>query len=404
MQKILLLLLCFTFLSEISHAESQRGGNWRWRADDGDLTTATWLAPEVTTLVSNTTDIVRLRWEIYDNNSQFAAGGTGTSTNTYQLRVGLLTDGTNNQIPVTTTSSPFRLVDSPNLTDEEEILGDLLTDCESWLNRIIPGNVIESNGNRTMVFSRGFNDVLENEWVLEANGAVIGETYLFKLRGIAPGSNFDWSPDDDSPNGPTCAGGGATWTYDMPAPVTYLDFRGQEMTEGVKIMWATEVEENNSHFELRRSDDRGRTFHAIATIEGNGTTELQKEYDFLDIGFVRGAANYYQLRQVDFDGQYEDSNIIIVNTKGEVDVIVGEIFPNPSDPGILYLDVYTANDQLVNYTIYDQLGRSILTESTRLESGDQRLQFDTSSLPAGNYYARISNGISLNRSLKFTIR
>ncbi|MEL6669779.1 MAG: T9SS type A sorting domain-containing protein [Bacteroidota bacterium] len=399
MQKIILSTFLLLFICDTAFAVSQRAGTWRWRADDGDIVDATWLAPENTTLITDETGIIRLRWEMSDEDPDL--GGASSFTNSYQLRVGLVGDGTAVMTPVTTTSSPFRLADSPNLIDEDVITDDLLTDCVG--SDILPGAVIESDGNRSMTFVGNVNNVLENEWVIQANGAVLGTDYLFKLTGIAPGSNFDWSPAGP-PNGPTCAEGGATLTFDISAPVTYLSFRGEEISEGVKISWSTEAELNNSHFELRRSQDFGRVFQTIATIDGKGNTTTRSDYAFLDKDFLAGAANYYQLRQVDFDGQYEDSQFVIVNTKGEADIIIGEAYPNPNETGMLYLDVYTASDRRVGYTVYDQLGQAIMSNEVVLAEGQQRLQFNTSQLPTGHYYVRLESGILLNRALRFTVR
>lgn len=139
------------------------------------MATATWLAPENTPLTyDDPTQIIRLRWEISDEND---LTGGGTTTNTYQLRMGLPSQGTPMMIPVTTTSNPFRLVNSPNLTDEAPITGDLLSNCSA--TSPLTGRVIESNGNRSMTFQNNIDQVLENEWVIQANGAVLGTTYRF---------------------------------------------------------------------------------------------------------------------------------------------------------------------------------------------------------------------------------
>lgn len=75
MKKILLI----TFLFAISYpifANMQQTG-WRWRADNGNETSATWLAADTTGItISDTTTIIRLRVRI-DN-----AGGNGDKTTT----------------------------------------------------------------------------------------------------------------------------------------------------------------------------------------------------------------------------------------------------------------------------------------------------------------------------------
>ncbi|MEL6359252.1 MAG: T9SS type A sorting domain-containing protein, partial [Bacteroidota bacterium] len=75
-----------------------------------------------------------------------------------------------------------------------------------------------------------------------------------------------------------------------------------------------------------------------------------------------------------------------------------------NETGMLYLDVYTASDRRVGYTVYDQLGQAIMSNEVVLTEGQQRLQFNTSQLPTGQYYVRLESGIVLNRALRFTVR
>lgn len=107
---------------------------------------------------------------------------------------------------------------------------------------------------------------------------------------------------------------GTVCSYNQLLPVELLYFR----VNGDVLEWATASEENNSHFEVERSVD-GRDFLAIGKVEGNGTTSERNEYKY---NIPQGAA-YYRLKQVDFDGAYEYSDVVF--SRGDVDEFT--VFP-----------------------------------------------------------------------------
>ena len=94
----------------------------------------------------------------------------------------------------------------------------------------------------------------------------------------------------------------------------------------VILRWETASEEDNSHFVVERSAD-GNSFEAIGTVAGNGTTSEINHYSLVDKDPYYGY-NYYRLKQVDFDGDYEYSQIetVIISSQDVPDVI---IYPNP---------------------------------------------------------------------------
>lgn len=108
-----------------------------------------------------------------------------------------------------------------------------------------------------------------------------------------------------------------------PLPVDMSDFYGVVVEGGVQLYWETKSELDNDFFIVERSMDQKNWFD-IGRAEGNGTTNQTKNYSYLD----RKAKtdNYYRLKQVDYDGDYEYSEIIRVR---KTSMNISYVYPNP---------------------------------------------------------------------------
>ncbi len=93
-------------------------------------------------------------------------------------------------------------------------------------------------------------------------------------------------------------------------PVELLSFTGRIMEdEKILLEWITVSEENNRHFVVERSAD-GQHFDALGVIAGNGTTDVQQQYQLVDQHPL--PVGYYRLMQVDYDGTFAYSNVVVV--------------------------------------------------------------------------------------------
>jgi len=124
----------------------------------------------------------------------------------------------------------------------------------------------------------------------------------------------------------------------------------------VVLKWVTASEEDNSHFVVERSID-GRDFEAIGTVEGNGTTNQINTYSLVDEDPAYGY-NYYRLKQVDFDGDYEYSHVetVIISSQDVPDVI---LYPNPVVKTTT-LRVVTPFETDANIQVVDMTGKVVL--------------------------------------------
>lgn len=111
----------------------------------------------------------------------------------------------------------------------------------------------------------------------------------------------------------TCAAANSSYltiTVAQPLPIELLYFRGKPTENGNILEWATATEQNNDYFTILWSTD-GRNFVGIASMKGAGNSVNTLSYMYNDSTPAIGI-NYYVLRQTDFDGRHEDSEIISV--------------------------------------------------------------------------------------------
>ena len=107
-------------------------------------------------------------------------------------------------------------------------------------------------------------------------------------------------------------------------PVELSHFSGKEIDGNVYLSWQTLSEIANDYFQLEQSID-GKDFRLIGIVQGNSTISTKQDYLFVHTRPAEGL-NYYRLKQVDFDGGYEYSNIISIKIESN-EIIVQ---PNPT--------------------------------------------------------------------------
>lgn len=92
-------------------------------------------------------------------------------------------------------------------------------------------------------------------------------------------------------------------------PVEMSSFKAYALQDHNRIEWTTLSEVNNSGFEGQKSKD-GVTWEKALWIWGNGTTNEIHNWAWEDYDYY--TYNYYRIKQVDYDGSFEYSDIIYV--------------------------------------------------------------------------------------------
>ena len=140
-----------------------------------------------------------------------------------------------------------------------------------------------------------------------------------------------------------------------PAPVEMLFIEAKKMkSKLVELTWATASESENKGFEIQQSRD-GVEWTRIGFQKGNGNSVVTEKYKFYDKNPIIGV-NYYRLKQIDFDGNYDYSNTVTAVIDSPT--LTMEVSPNPSN-GMVTVRVNNEKKQTVKLTLSDYLGRTI---------------------------------------------
>lgn len=139
-------------------------------------------------------------------------------------------------------------------------------------------------------------------------------------------------------------------------PVTISAFAAHKNNNSVLLSWTTGSEQNNKGFEIERSAN-GNSWNNIGftpTAAHNGNSSQKINYSFTDNTAITGQ-NFYRLKQIDFDGKFEYSEVRVVVMSAEKSVT---IFPNPAST-TLYVRGLSGQETI---TVFDVLGRAVLVQ------------------------------------------
>jgi hypothetical protein len=164
-------------------------------------------------------------------------------------------------------------------------------------------------------------------------------------------------------------------------PVDLLNFTYSIINQTVKLQWQTTNEINSDYFSIERSAD-GVNFSGIGKVNAAGNSNGLKQYEFIDqtpLSARRGVGGeaFYRLKEVDLDGNYKYSNILLVKMpQGQPLIIMGN--PVQNNLQLIIDNLQSATNYL---SIFDFTGRRL--NSFTAQNGVQDI--DVSYLTAGTY-------------------
>ena len=180
-----------------------------------------------------------------------------------------------------------------------------------------------------------------------------------------------------------------TIVVNSPLPVQLLSFNANVLNEKVQLNWVTASELNNESFTVERSQN-GLDFSPILTLDGAGTTNLKTTYRAEDKSPFSGLS-YYRLLQVDFDGTKSYSSVVAVRIS-ENNLGVTAIYPNPVRPDEFLTINYSADaDGELNIQCVDLTGRMIVSHTTRIKLGANKIEIRIPVSAAGVYILNLSS-------------
>lgn len=185
------------------------------------------------------------------------------------------------------------------------------------------------------------------------------------------------------------AAGGANSSGVLPVELTHFAARTKD--DMVELDWTTATELNNDFFQIEHSRD-GIQFQPVGKVKGEGTTTEIINYNFMHRQPV-GGTNYYRLKQVDYDGAFEYSDIVVAEVNSRTGGV--QIYPNPTiDKAVIQMN---ERPERVTFTLTTLLGQRLDLQPGQSDAG---WELDLSSLPKGVYILQMEyDGQHLSRKI-----
>jgi hypothetical protein len=158
--------------------------------------------------------------------------------------------------------------------------------------------------------------------------------------------------------------------YTSTLPVKWAYFTAARENRNVKLKWGTWQEENTEYFVVERNTGAGYETVSIIPAAGNSTTP--RDYSYID---VLNSNATYRIKQVDFDGHFSYSQVVMVQKDENSQTF--SVFPNPATNQI----TIKFNSQAATLNIVDTKGSVLKTQ--RVENNQT---IDISRLPGGVYH------------------
>lgn len=178
-----------------------------------------------------------------------------------------------------------------------------------------------------------------------------------------------------------------------PLPVELMYFKVlKDQKNEAQLTWATASETNNSHFEIQKSDN-GEDFRKIGEVEGHGSTTEKHKYSFSD-RTIGGKTVYYRLKQVDYDGSHEFSNVktlALTEKEERASLSFKSIRPNPFRND--FKAEFTGTGKTAQIMLRNQNGQKVYMKTVEAKGGTNEFHFkDGRLLDNGIYTLIIKSG------------
>ena len=184
-------------------------------------------------------------------------------------------------------------------------------------------------------------------------------------------------------------------------PVELISFAANHIKNDnlIELTWSTATETNNSGFEIHRgvypansgTQNDNNEWKKIGFVPGHGTTTETQHYSFTDNDVKPGKCQY-KLKQIDYDGTFEYSQIVEVEIPFVNEFSLSQNYPNPFNPSTV-ISYRLPVIGFVTLMVYDILGNEIATlVNEEKPAGEYEVEFNAASLPSRSGLA-LTSGI-----------
>lgn len=163
--------------------------------------------------------------------------------------------------------------------------------------------------------------------------------------------------------------------------------QGENLPIGTMLTWSTSYEENNVMFIIEKSDD-GKTFAEVGNVNASGDSDEIKDYNFLDV-MSNAAKSYYRLKQVDTDGTFSFSEILIIQQKFANNFMVARMSA-VATTDMFEVTIDAMKDGDLTYNLANWKGEVVLEDKMIIINGLNDLTVDMTDQKQGIYKLNLS--------------
>ncbi len=202
-------------------------------------------------------------------------------------------------------------------------------------------------------------------------------------------------------NGMYIALGNTSDYLNVPLPIELFSFDARLNEPVVNIDWSTATETNNDYFVVERAGD-DLVWKSIMQVQGAGNSSSMISYHEVDREPLNGVS-YYRLKQVDFDGHFEYSDVVSVLRTGKQVENDLYIFPNPSSIGSVFVSIpgERSDEVIGDISLYNIAGTKVWEERAVFSGGQYELNYGD--MPAGVYLIQVQTQ-EYNLTKKLVVR
>lgn len=200
------------------------------------------------------------------------------------------------------------------------------------------------------------------------------------------------------------------YLVDTMIPVELTGFSAIAQNGMVVLSWQTQTESGNLGFYVYRSESPNGTYAKITEkmIPGQGNSESQHEYSFVDQSAEPGKTYFYKIADVSLDGTLTLHGPKEVRVELPADYALKQNYPNPFNPETI-IEYSLKEAGTVNLTVYNINGQVVKTlVSEYREAGHHKTKWDGRNsagdkVPSGIYlYSLQINDVKMTRRMALT--
>jgi len=156
-----------------------------------------------------------------------------------------------------------------------------------------------------------------------------------------------------------CEAGAVENSSALPVELITFHVKNRE-TGAVLLTWVTASEINNQGFEIEWANEvmmeQKAGWKVLGFEKGQGNISDAHTY-YYDHPKPHPGINYYRLKQIDFDGQFEYSPIVSIEYTSHLSMM--SIYPNPVSTGFFNVRLNDSREGEIHCAVYDYSGRCL---------------------------------------------